>query len=156
MPSSPTLSKAQDIGQVECARAGDCAFLYSSIVTLDVRATLQCGQQVEIVGRYDNYYGVRTAKGKVGYVTIDSLVILKTTPGTKPVLAPTAAPNREKLAYDRTGKPADAPSNASSAAPMLILLDSTPVQMNQQDPLFHRRPGRRRCEFRSFPRRCRG
>ncbi|MGA2096686.1 MAG: hypothetical protein ABSH39_10340 [Candidatus Acidiferrum sp.] len=96
MPSSPTLSKAQDIGQVECARAGDCAFLYSSIVTLDVRATLQCGQQVEIVGRYDNYYGVRTAKGKVGYVTIDSLVILKTTPGTKPVLAPTAATQPRK------------------------------------------------------------
>jgi hypothetical protein len=126
---SPSLSKAQDIGQVECARAGDYAFLYSSMVTLDVRATLQCGQQVEIIGRYDSYYGVRTAKGEVGYVTTDSLLILKTTPGTKPVLAPTAAPNREKLAYDRLSKPADAPSNAPSAAQMLTLLDSTPVQM---------------------------
>ncbi|HMD38398.1 MAG TPA: hypothetical protein VKH15_03905 [Candidatus Acidoferrum sp.] len=126
---APSFCKAQDIGQVECARSGDYAFLYSSMVTLDVRATLQCGQQVEITGRYDSYYGVRTAKGETGYVTLDSLLILKTVPGTKPVLAPTAAPNRERLAYDHPSKPADAPANAASPAQLLVLLDSTPVRM---------------------------
>jgi len=60
----PAVSQAQDLGQIECARAGDYTFLYSSIVTLDIRSTLQCGQQVEITGRYDNYFGVRTAKGE--------------------------------------------------------------------------------------------
>jgi hypothetical protein len=126
---APALCDAQDVGQIECARSGDYVFLYSSMVTLDVRATLQCGQQVEITGRYDNYFGVRTAKGETGYVPLESLLLLKTAPGAKPVLAPTAAPNREKLAYDRPTKPADAPSNAPSPAQALTLLDSTPVRM---------------------------
>lgn len=126
---APSFCKAQEIGQVECARAGDYAFLYSSIVTLDVRATLQCGQQVEITSRYDNYYAVRTAKGETGFVPLDSLLLLKTARGKKPVLAPTKEPNREKLAYDRPSKPADAPASAVNPAQVLVLLDSTPVRM---------------------------
>jgi len=121
--------KAQEIGQVECARSGDYAFLYSSMTTLEVRTTLQCGQQVEITGRYDNYYGVRTAKGDIGYVPLDSLLLVKTPPGTKPVLAPVPEANREKLAYDHPAKTATAPSNAANMTQTLLLLDSTPVYM---------------------------
>jgi hypothetical protein len=124
---APSLSKAQDIGQVECARPGDYVYLYSSMITLDVRATLQCGQQVEITGRYDSYFGVRTAKGETGYVPLNALLLLKTTPGAKPTLPPTREPTREKTFYDQpTTEPR---SNAPDLVKTLILLDSTAIRM---------------------------
>ncbi len=108
---------------------GDFVYLYSSMTTLDVRLTLQCGQQVEVTGRYDQYFGVRTADGQTGYVPIDFLLLLKTVPGAKPVLAPTKETTREKLAYDPPTKKPEVPSNAPASAQILILLDSTPVRM---------------------------
>ena len=126
---APVLCNAQDLGQVECARSGDYVYLYSSMVTLDIRGTLQCGQQVEITGRYDQYFGVRTAKGETGYVPQDSLLLLKTTPGAKPALPPTKEPAREKIHYDQPSNPADAPSKARDSGKTLVLLDSTPIRM---------------------------
>ena len=126
---APALSKAQDLGQVACARPGDYVYLYSSLITLDVRTTLQCGQQVEITGRYDNYFGVRTVKGETGYVPVDSLLQLKTTPGAKPTLPPTKESTREKTFYDQPTKSAEPRSSASDLAKTLLLLDSTPVRM---------------------------
>ena len=114
---------------VECARAGDYVYLYSSMVSLDIRGTLQCGQQVEITGRYDSYFGVRTAKGETGYVPQDSLLLLKTAPGAKPVLAPSNAPVREKIHYDQPGATANPPSSAPDLSKIVVLLDSTPVHM---------------------------
>jgi hypothetical protein len=125
----PAISNAQGVGQVECARPGDYVYLYSSMTTLAVRATLQCGQQLEITGRYDEYYGVRTADGQVGYVPLDYLLLVKTAPGAKTVLAPIKEIPREKVAYDPPAKTPDAPSNALASAQTLILLDSTPVRM---------------------------
>lgn len=126
---APAICKAQGVGQVECARPGDFVYLYSSMTTLDVRLTLQCGQQVEVTGRYDQYFGVRTADGQTGYVPIDFLLLLKTAPGAKPVLAPTKETTREKLAYDPPAKKPEVPANAPASAQILILLDSTPVRM---------------------------
>jgi len=126
---APAICKAQGVGQVECARPGDFVYLYSSMTTLDVRLTLQCGQQVEVTGRYDQYFGVRTADGQTGYVPIDFLLLLKTAPGAKPVLAPTKETQREKLAYDPPAKKPEVPANAPASAQILILLDSTPVRM---------------------------
>lgn len=121
-------ANAQGIGKVECARPGDYVYLYSSMVTMDVRTTLQCGQEVEITGRYDNYLAVRTAKGEVGYVPLDSLSLLKTTPGQKLTLSQPAAPTRERILYDPPGSAAT-PSKPSSSARTLVLLDSTPIHM---------------------------
>jgi hypothetical protein len=126
---APSLSKAQDLGQVACARPGDYVYLYSSMITLDVRATLECGQQVEITGRYDSYFGVRTAKGETGYVPLAALLLLKTTPGAKPTLPPTKEPTREKTFYDQPTKSAEPRSNATDLAKTLILLDSTAIRM---------------------------
>jgi hypothetical protein len=126
---APAVGRAQGVGQVECARPGDFVYLYSSMTTLDVRATLQCGQQVEVTGRYDQYFGVRTAEGQTGYVPIDFLLLLKTAPGAKPVLAPTKETPREKVAYDPPAKTSNAPSNSLVSAQFLVLLDSTPVRM---------------------------
>src|SRR5258705_8288347 len=77
----PAIAQAQSTGQVECPRSGGYVYLYSSMITLDVRTTLQCGEQVQITGRYDLYFGVRTAKGEVGYVPVESLLLLKNKPG---------------------------------------------------------------------------
>jgi hypothetical protein len=126
---APALCKAQELGQVECARSGDYVYLYSSMITLDIRATLQCGQQVEITGRYDNYFGVRTAKGETGYVPLDSVLLLKTTPGAKPTLPPVKEPAREKIHYDQPATSAEPPSKSSASTQFLKLLDSTPVRM---------------------------
>jgi hypothetical protein len=126
---APAFCSAQDLGQIECARPGDYVYLYSSMITLDIRATLQCGQQVEITGRYDLYFGVRTAKGETGYVPQDSLLLLKKTPGAKPTLPPTKEPAREKIHYDQPSNLADAPSKAPDSTKTLLLLDSTAVRM---------------------------
>jgi len=126
-PLAPALSRAQDLGQVECVRPGDYVYLYSSLITFDVRATIQCGQQVEITGRYDNYFAVRTAKGETGYVLLDSL---KTTPGAKPTLPPTTEPTREKTFSNQPTKSAEPRSNAPDLDQTLVLPDGTPVRMN--------------------------
>jgi hypothetical protein len=126
---APALCRAQNVGQVACSRPGDYVDLYSSMVTLDIGGTLQCGQQVEVTGRYDDYFGVRTAKGEIGYVPLDSLLLLKTAPGTKITLPPVAATAREKIYFDRPATPADVPPSVPGVNPFLVLLDSTAVRM---------------------------
>ena len=74
---SPSPDWAQNTGRIDCPRNDGYVYLYSSIVTMDVRATLQCNEVVQITGRYDNYYSVRNAKGDTGYVPLYSIVLLK-------------------------------------------------------------------------------
>jgi hypothetical protein len=126
---APAFCKAQNIGQVACARSGDYVYLYSSMITLDIRGTLQCGQQIEITGRYDTYFGVRTAEGETGYVPLDSLLLLKTTPGAKPALPPVKEPAREKIHYDQPSSSAGTHPKSSASTQFLSLLDSMPIRM---------------------------
>src|SRR5208337_2887401 len=77
----PSLSEAQNTGRIECARNDGYVYLYSSLTTLDVRATLPCGAIVQITTRYDIYFGVRTAKGETGFVPQANVVVLKDQPG---------------------------------------------------------------------------
>src|SRR5271167_2857959 len=94
----PYVSRAQNTGRVECPRDDGYVYLYSSLITLEVRASLQCGSIVQLTGRYNSYYGVRTAKNEVGYVPLGSIVVLKDQPGTG--LPVVDAPARERLHYD--------------------------------------------------------
>src|SRR6266702_2136454 len=96
----PAMAQAQSAGQVECPRSGGYVYLYSSMITLDIRTTLPCGEQVQITGRYDVYFGVRTAKGDLGYVPVDSLLLLKDKPGPKALQSAPAQPPRERTQYD--------------------------------------------------------
>src|SRR5437899_10674940 len=104
----PGTAQAQSVGQVECPRTGDYVYLYSSITTLDVRTTLPCGEQVQITGRYDRYFGVRSAKGELGYVPVESLLLLKDRPGTKAPEPKPMQPSRERSLYDAPAKPVEA------------------------------------------------
>jgi hypothetical protein len=98
---------AQSVGRVDCARAGGYVYLYSSMTTLDVRTTLQCGEEVQVTGRYDKYFGVRTAKGEIGYVPLNSLVLYKDADKKAP--AAPGAPARERTPYDAVPPTPEAP-----------------------------------------------
>jgi hypothetical protein len=47
---SPSLGRAQNTGRIDCPRNDGYVYLYSSILTMDVRATLQCNEVVQITG----------------------------------------------------------------------------------------------------------
>src|SRR5467141_3287723 len=125
----PGIAHAQSAGIVECPRSGDYVYLYSSMTTLDVRITLQCGEQVQITGRYDRYFGVRTAKGEIGYVPVESLLLLKDKPGAKAPQAKTVQPVRERTPYDAPVKPTEAAPSTSLAPSDLTLRNGTPIHL---------------------------
>lgn len=132
--ASPGITRAQSAGIVECPRVGDYVYLYSSMITLDVRITLQCGETVQITGRYDRYFGVRTAKGEIGYVPVESLLLIKDQPGAK---APQGAagqpagvqPVRERMRYDAPAPPPPVAPGASPSAGEFTLRNGLPIHM---------------------------
>jgi len=99
----PAVGKAQGIGQIECPRAGGYVYLYSSMTMLDVRTTVQCGEQVQITGQYQGYFGVRTAKGEDGYIPQNSVRVLRDKAGPLPLAQ---RPARELTPYDDRNAPA--------------------------------------------------
>jgi hypothetical protein len=127
--SSPAICAAQNWGQIECARAGDYVYLYSSMTTLEVRSTLQCGEYLQIVGRYDTYFSVRTAKGETGFVPIAGLLLLKGKPAAK---LPQPESKRPVISYDpreenETSK--NATPGTSALAQTITLGDGTPIHV---------------------------
>jgi hypothetical protein len=125
----PAFARAQSVGQVECPRGDGYVYLYSSMTTLDVRTTLQCGEQVQITGRYDTYVGVRTAKGETGYVPLSSLLFLKDKVGPKTPQTPPRQPARPRTAYDEPTAHAEASPKAALSASDLTLLNGTPIHL---------------------------
>src|SRR5712692_220945 len=125
----PAMTRAQSVGQVECPRSGGYVYLYSSMITLDVRTTLQCGEQVQITGRYDLYFGVRTAKGEVGYVPLESLLLLKDQPGAKAPQPKTVQPARERTPYDAPAVPAEVAPSARISPSDFTLRNGTPIHL---------------------------
>ena len=124
---SPSLGRAQNTGRIDCPRNDGYVYLYSSIVTMDVRATLQCNEVVQITGRYDNYYSVRNAKGDTGYVPLDSIVLLKDQAGSG-LPAPTSEPPaRERTPYDARPREAHVPAPVTVAG--FTLRNDTPVHV---------------------------
>ena len=123
----PSVGRAQNTGRIECARDDGYVYLYSSMVTLDVRATLQCGEVVQITGRYEGYFGVRNAKGETGYVPLAGVVLLKDQPGTGLPATGAVAPARERIHYDDHAGPAPVPSRAATAG--FTLLVDTPIHV---------------------------
>jgi hypothetical protein len=126
----PGIVHAQSAGIVECPRSGDYVYLYSSMTTLDVRITLQCGEQVQITGRYDRYFGVRTSKGEIGYVPVESLLLLKDKPGTKAPQLKTVQPTtRERTPYDAPAAHAEIAPSAPPSDSDFTLRNGTPIHL---------------------------
>jgi hypothetical protein len=120
----PSLSNAQNTGRIECARSDGYVYLYSSLTTLDVRATLQCGEIVRLIVRSDNYFSVRNAKGETGFVPVASIVVLKDQVGTG-LPAPAGAPARERTPYDERRPSAPAHPDVSG----FTLVTNTPIRL---------------------------
>jgi hypothetical protein len=118
---------AQSTGRIDCARDGGYVYLYSSMITLEVRMTLQCGEVVRITGRSDDYYSVRTAAGEAGFVPRTSLFLLKDQPGTGLSAQAAKAPARERTHYDLPGSGMAGP--APTAVSAFVLANSTPIHV---------------------------
>jgi hypothetical protein len=121
-----TTARAQSSGRVECARSDGYIYLYSSMTTLDVRTTLQCGEIVRITGNYEFYYGARTAKGEIGYIPIGNITLLKDEAGPAAPQPAAAPPARERTPYDER---AVAPPAPVSSVPDFALLKDTPIRV---------------------------
>ena len=115
---------AQSTGRIECARSDEYVYLYGSMTTLQVRATLQCGEVVVITLRYEYYFGVRTAKGEEGFVPQASVVVIRDRP-TAGAKAPVPGAARERTHYDKQ------PPEATPARPVppFTLLKNTAVRV---------------------------
>ena len=124
----PALAGAQHLGQIACARQDNYTYLYSSMTTMDVIRTLPCGEQVEVTGRYQGFFAVRTAGGEAGYVGEGTLVLLKDKPGPKAPLPTTPQTTRPRTAYD---KPVAAPvsTNPIPAGFDFTLANNTPMHL---------------------------
>jgi len=117
----------QNTGRIDCARDGGYVYLYSSMTTLEVRMTLQCGDVVRITGRSDDYYSVRTAAGEAGFVPRTSISLLKDQPGTglpTPVAKP---PARERTHYDEPRSEVTGPAHTGAGA--FALANNTPIRV---------------------------
>ena len=115
--------EAQSTGRIECARSDGYVYLYSSMTTLEVRATLQCGETVQLTGHYEVYYAVRTRKGEIGYVPVANIFVLKDGAGSS---APAAASARERTPYDERPSARDV---APSREMQFGLSKDTPIRV---------------------------
>jgi hypothetical protein len=123
--SSPVF--AQNTGRIDCARDGGYVYLYSSMATLEVRMTLQCGDVVRITGRSDDYYSVRIASGEIGFVPRTSVFLLKDQPGTALPTPAAKTPARERMHYDQPGSDVTPPVRTGGVA--FSLANNTPIRV---------------------------
>src|SRR5258708_39014037 len=115
---------AQNTGRIDCARDGGYVYLYSSMTTLEVRMTLQCGDVVRITGRSDDYYSLRTASGEAGFVPRTSVSLLKDQPGTGLPAPASKPPARERTHYDAPRNEVAGPAHTRTGA--VALAKNTP------------------------------
>jgi len=127
-------SRAQSVGRIDCPRSDGVVYLYNSMTTLEISTTLQCGEQVQITGRYDHYFGVRTAKGQVGYVPVGAVLLFKNTEGGPTVPQPIAPPNRERVVYDPPAPAPAAPAVQASASDF-TMRSNTVIHLKLAKPL---------------------
>jgi hypothetical protein len=121
----PSFASAQNTARIECPRNDGYVYLYSSVVSLDVRGTLQCGEIVQVIGRDETYLAVRTAKGESGFVPMASAAILKNHAAS--VAPAQTAPARERIAYDSAAAPVPAPTKTPLSG--FVLSNKTPIRL---------------------------
>jgi hypothetical protein len=119
--------KAQSTGRIDCARDGGYVYLYSSMITLDVRTTLQCGEVVRITGRSDDFYSVRTGAGEAGYVPLASVFLLKDQPGTGLPTPAAKPPARERTHYDEPRTEVASPEHGGTSG--FALANNAPIRV---------------------------
>jgi hypothetical protein len=119
----PVVSNAQKLGQIACSKQDGYVDLYSSIATLEIRATLKCGQQVQVLDRSDNFVHVMTDKGEDGFVAANSLLFVKTASAAK------STATRGKQKQSASAAQSDASAHAPAPPREIILVRQTPVHL---------------------------
>lgn len=123
----PAMSRGQKLGQVACTKQDSFAYLYTSIETMEIRAKLKCGEQVQILDHSDNLIRVRTEEGE-GFVAVNELVLLKTAPSAKPTAARSKQKGGPKSAKsDKTASASVAPAPAPPRE--IVVARQTPVHL---------------------------
>lgn len=110
---------------VQCSANDDRVWVYDSLTSFSVEMKLNCGDQVEIIGRAKGYVKVRTQSGKVGYVPEGAF------PGLAPYVDPNATPTDEGLATVLRARRLAAEKTAPPAAPAAVI---TPVATSAPQP----------------------
>ena len=127
----PVVCNAQKLGQVSCSKQDGYVYLYNSMTTLEIRATLKCGQQVQVLDRSDNFVHVMTDKGEDAIMVCRcelSVVRGETAPAAKS----TVARGKQKQSASAAHSDASARGGASAApAPPreIVLARQTPVHL---------------------------
>ena len=113
---APKAGQTRQAGQIQCAHGEGYAYLYSSLVTMEISTTLKCGQLVSIFDRSDNFLHVRTDAGDDGFVPLNNVLFVKAGAAVK---TPAAATKREVTHYDDRARLA---TESRSTGPKEIIL----------------------------------
>lgn len=118
----PLVTNAQKAGQIVCANKEAYAYLYSSMLTMDISTTLKCGQPVRILDRSDNWVHVQTDTGEDGFVPLNSVIFFKNAAALR--AAPSSAA-REITHYDKP----EPPAKPAAARGELVVTNQTPIHL---------------------------
>jgi hypothetical protein len=121
----PGICQAQKLGRVACSKPDGTAVLYGTVATMEIRATLKCGQQLQILDRSDNFVHVLTENGVDGYVAANALTFLKTAPAAKPVASRAKQKHAAPSAATESAVRVEAPAPPRE----IVLARQTPVHL---------------------------
>jgi hypothetical protein len=127
---SAPVCNAQQVAQVQCAHGSAYVYLYSSITTLEIGETLKCGEQLKIIGRYDNFLEVRTENGSAGFVSTSDIKIMRSASGS----GATATRGKGKASAKDASAKAEIP-RPPAPTPEIVLPNQTPVHFKLEKPI---------------------
>jgi hypothetical protein len=121
-------SASANTATVRCVSRQDQISVYDSLSTRGVEAKLKCGEEVEIIGRVQDYVKIRAQNGLEGYVPATSFAGL-TTSANHPAAPPSAASaNAASLkAVPAQNTPAKKQTSSAPAAPSDTFAEMTPA-----------------------------
>jgi hypothetical protein len=142
-------SASANTATVRCVSRQDQISVYDSLSTRGVEAKLRCGEEVEIIGRVQDYVKIRAQNGVEGYVPATSFAGL-TTSANHPAAPPSAASANaasvnavpaqntaaKKQASSAPGGPSDTFAKMNPAADPLPLA-GTPAKATASVPANH-------------------
>src|ERR1700676_3475325 len=94
---APKAGQTRQASQIQCAHGEAYAYLYSSMVTMEISTTLKCGQLVSIFISSDNFLDVRTDACDDGFVQLNNVLFVKAGAALK---TPAASTKREVTQFD--------------------------------------------------------
>src|SRR5580658_1410349 len=137
-------SASANTATVRCVAQQDQISVYDSLRTRGVEAKLKCGEEVEIIGRENNYVKIRAQNGVEGYVPDNSFAGLPAAENHQDPVASSASiaatPAQNTAAKKQTASEPIAPSatyaemNPATAPPLAEASAKTPAAAPASQP----------------------